>query len=78
MPEGTLDVEQSNHYYFHDKVPAEGKYYLPVQCQQCDEPPCVNVCPVKATWKEEDGIVSPPQGPNKVRKLLTKDNVEIE
>jgi S-DNA-T family DNA segregation ATPase FtsK/SpoIIIE len=27
---------------------------------------------------EGDGIVSPPQGPNKVRKLLTKDNVEME
>lgn len=56
MPEGTMDMEQGNTVYDHT-VPAEGKFYLPVQCQQCDEPPCTDVCPVEATWKEEDGIV---------------------
>jgi molybdopterin-containing oxidoreductase family iron-sulfur binding subunit len=57
MEAGSLDFEDATPNYDHDKVPAKGKFYLPVQCHQCDNPPCVKACPVGATWKEPDGIV---------------------
>ncbi len=41
----------------------EGEYphvrieFIPRPCQHCDKPPCVNVCPVGATYQDEDGVV---------------------
>jgi molybdopterin-containing oxidoreductase family iron-sulfur binding subunit len=57
MPNGTLDMEKGRHLYEDETVPQDGKFYMPVQCHQCANPPCVKVCPVEATWKEPDGIV---------------------
>ena len=57
MPEGTLDMEKGDHHYDANLVPEPGSFYMPVQCHQCDNAPCIKVCPVEATWKEKDGIV---------------------
>lgn len=56
MPKGTNDLEKGTRHYADDEVPADDSYYLPVQCFQCENPPCVKACPVEATWQEKDGI----------------------
>lgn len=56
MPRGTNDIERGNHHYDHPTVPDDDHFYMPIQCHQCANPPCVKVCPVEATWQEADGI----------------------
>ena len=32
-------------------------YFLPVQCQHCENPECVKVCPTEAAHVAEDGTI---------------------
>src|SRR5574341_1966581 len=42
----------------------EGEYpnvrarHLPRPCMQCEDPPCTKVCPVRATYKDPEGLVA--------------------
>jgi phenylacetyl-CoA:acceptor oxidoreductase 27-kDa subunit len=40
------------------EYPAVRRVFVPVGCQHCDEPPCVEACPSTATRKRADGIVT--------------------
>ncbi len=37
--------------------PNVSRVFVPRPCMQCDNPPCTPVCPVGATYKNEEGIV---------------------
>ncbi len=50
-PAGAVVTDQGRYQ------PNVKRFSLPSLCNHCDNPPCVEVCPVKATFKREDGLV---------------------
>ena len=48
-------------FYGFPELRIEGKlvrsYFVPKLCNQCEKPPCVQVCPVGATYKTPDGVI---------------------
>jgi molybdopterin-containing oxidoreductase family iron-sulfur binding subunit len=65
VPHGSPEEQRSRReIYWHKMIAAtKGKYphvrteIIPMPCMQCDHPPCVTVCPAKATFQRDDGIV---------------------
>ncbi|TLM97240.1 MAG: hypothetical protein FDZ75_05050, partial [Actinobacteria bacterium] len=55
MEPGSMELESGRVDY--EKGGRPDKWYLPIQCMHCAKPTCVYGCPVKATWREPDGIV---------------------
>ena len=39
------------------RYPNVGKAFLPIMCNNCEQPACVTVCPTKASVRRKDGIV---------------------
>jgi Fe-S-cluster-containing dehydrogenase component len=58
--QNNLGEEEAYNYLVEKEsgsYPSFSRGFVPVQCQHCDNPPCVSVCPTGASYKRKDGVV---------------------
>jgi Fe-S-cluster-containing dehydrogenase component len=59
-PENIAAAGSEGEYRFANRykdAKVEKAFFVPKLCNQCTHPPCVQVCPVGATYKSADGVV---------------------
>lgn len=49
--------QEGGHFLDIKNEDIEKAFFVPKLCNQCDNPPCVQVCPVGATYQTADGVV---------------------
>jgi len=49
--------ENTSYIHILSQNDGASRWFLPVQCQHCADPPCAHACPTKATYRRGDGVV---------------------
>jgi len=56
FPTSSIDIGHGKMEQIKDEE-IDKAFFVPKLCNQCDNPPCVQVCPVGATYQTADGVV---------------------